>query len=614
MTTDTTVSIVERIRELNDDFRRTFVGGAVMITAGVEAMPDDQRRSLLAKVRAFDAFSEDNDPHGEHDFGAIDESGVRCFWKIDLYEMVKVKRYFAEPFFFSPSPDRRRRFRCTRSWPCALAHRLVSGESESALVPQSLFTFAECPKPQMADQTTTGPKSAINLPGRQPPRRWRGKLLDCVSDFERRSFRDDAGFDETPQGDGELAGQRDDPDLAGPHAFRAEALAPPQRKLAVGLIAQPEPCQFDQGLPRELVARLADPLIALDVAAAVRARRKPEERSQMSSCCERSVIDLGDQHRRRRFADPAELRKDADLLGARELVRFAAERRLSFGFDLRDLLADHVVTREQAFDFASEELSQDTAVAGLHRVETRSQALADQLAGEPNPVKRQKPLDAPNDARAFLDQGLPFPFDPLRVLLVDTRYLDFSGGFTIAAKPSAQRARHAFRVEAIRLGPTAATWHQKARRIEHDDADAARGEKPSEPKTVIAHFVAKHDLKRPTGLALRLRPAAVEKAHQAVRVSGLHPVEARPAFARRSERAHPTRLAQLKCRAANVAQIGGCRHWWNSRGDRNRDRQKLARFGCHRIYYDRKMTMHSDDAADPTVTTRVLTVMLAEEY
>jgi hypothetical protein len=84
--TDTTVSTTERIRELNDGFRRTFVGGAVMIIAGVEAMPDDQRRSLLAKVRAFDAFTEDNDPHGEHDFGAIDESGVRCFWKIDYYD------------------------------------------------------------------------------------------------------------------------------------------------------------------------------------------------------------------------------------------------------------------------------------------------------------------------------------------------------------------------------------------------------------------------------------------------------------------------------------------------------------------------------------------------
>jgi hypothetical protein len=84
--TSTTVSTTDRIRELNDDFRRTFVGGAVMITAGVEAMPNEQRRSLLAKVRVFDAFTEDNDPHGEHDFGAVDEGGVRCFWKIDYYD------------------------------------------------------------------------------------------------------------------------------------------------------------------------------------------------------------------------------------------------------------------------------------------------------------------------------------------------------------------------------------------------------------------------------------------------------------------------------------------------------------------------------------------------
>jgi hypothetical protein len=84
--TDTTVSTIERIRALNDDFRRTFVGGVVLITAGVEAMPDEQRRSLLANVRSFDAFSEDNDPHREHDFGAVDEGGVRCFWKIDYYD------------------------------------------------------------------------------------------------------------------------------------------------------------------------------------------------------------------------------------------------------------------------------------------------------------------------------------------------------------------------------------------------------------------------------------------------------------------------------------------------------------------------------------------------
>ncbi len=31
-------------------------------------------------------------------------------------------------------------------------------------------------------------------------------------------------------------------------------------------------------------------------------------------------------------------------------------------------------------------------------------------------------------------------------------------------------------------------------------------------------------------------------------------------------------------------------------------------------YYDRKLKMHSPNEADPSVTTRVLTAMLAEEY
>ena len=83
---DTTTSATDRIRALNDAFRRTFVGGAVMITQGVEALPAEQRRSLLKKVRSFEAFSEANDPHAEHDFGGLDEAGERYFWKIDYYD------------------------------------------------------------------------------------------------------------------------------------------------------------------------------------------------------------------------------------------------------------------------------------------------------------------------------------------------------------------------------------------------------------------------------------------------------------------------------------------------------------------------------------------------
>jgi hypothetical protein len=72
--THTTESKTDRIRSLNDAFRRTFVGGAVMITAGVEAMPLDQRRSLLQKIRSFESF------------GAVDEAGERFFFKIDYYD------------------------------------------------------------------------------------------------------------------------------------------------------------------------------------------------------------------------------------------------------------------------------------------------------------------------------------------------------------------------------------------------------------------------------------------------------------------------------------------------------------------------------------------------
>jgi hypothetical protein len=31
-------------------------------------------------------FTNDNDPYGEHDFGAFDVDGARLFWKIDYYD------------------------------------------------------------------------------------------------------------------------------------------------------------------------------------------------------------------------------------------------------------------------------------------------------------------------------------------------------------------------------------------------------------------------------------------------------------------------------------------------------------------------------------------------
>jgi hypothetical protein len=76
----------DRIRALNDTFRRSFVGGTIVVTAGLKSLSADRRHSILARIRAFDNFNEDNDPHGKHDFGLIEDGDVRCFWKIDYYD------------------------------------------------------------------------------------------------------------------------------------------------------------------------------------------------------------------------------------------------------------------------------------------------------------------------------------------------------------------------------------------------------------------------------------------------------------------------------------------------------------------------------------------------
>jgi hypothetical protein len=79
-------STTERIRQLNDSFRQTFLGGAVVITAGVEALPPPLRADILRRVRTHEQFDHSNDPHGEHDFGSFDAAGTKIFWKIDYYD------------------------------------------------------------------------------------------------------------------------------------------------------------------------------------------------------------------------------------------------------------------------------------------------------------------------------------------------------------------------------------------------------------------------------------------------------------------------------------------------------------------------------------------------
>lgn len=75
----------QRIRELNDTFRQTGIGGRMVMTRGVAELSPIPQLKLIHAVRTFSRFTEDNDPHAEHDFGSVDVAGEKFFFKIDYY-------------------------------------------------------------------------------------------------------------------------------------------------------------------------------------------------------------------------------------------------------------------------------------------------------------------------------------------------------------------------------------------------------------------------------------------------------------------------------------------------------------------------------------------------
>ena len=77
----------ERIRDLNDELRTTGIGGTTYLTRGMWAKGSDFVAHAVAAVRAFDAFTNDNDPWQEHDCATLDVDGESIIFKIDYYDL-----------------------------------------------------------------------------------------------------------------------------------------------------------------------------------------------------------------------------------------------------------------------------------------------------------------------------------------------------------------------------------------------------------------------------------------------------------------------------------------------------------------------------------------------
>jgi hypothetical protein len=92
-----------RIARLNDLARRAMgVACTAVATVGFRSLSASDQSSVRELIETFDAFTEDNDPHGERDFGTIyqlicgrwtterprlrDDERERVFWKLDYYD------------------------------------------------------------------------------------------------------------------------------------------------------------------------------------------------------------------------------------------------------------------------------------------------------------------------------------------------------------------------------------------------------------------------------------------------------------------------------------------------------------------------------------------------
>jgi hypothetical protein len=73
-----------KITELNDKARQNLSNYS--FTQGVRGLNREQLNDLIKLVKEFDDFTEENDPHHEHDMGKIEFNGESYYFKIDYYD------------------------------------------------------------------------------------------------------------------------------------------------------------------------------------------------------------------------------------------------------------------------------------------------------------------------------------------------------------------------------------------------------------------------------------------------------------------------------------------------------------------------------------------------
>ena len=94
----------EQTTKINDKVRKALIRDRLMITIGVQGLSTDTQTKIMQAIAEFDDFKESNDPHKEHDFGAVEVDGHKVFFKLDYYDNALE---YGSPYLYDRAVTRR---------------------------------------------------------------------------------------------------------------------------------------------------------------------------------------------------------------------------------------------------------------------------------------------------------------------------------------------------------------------------------------------------------------------------------------------------------------------------------------------------------------------------
>lgn len=561
---------------------------------------------LMAAFRAC-RFSEESP---ERDFGVIELRGRNVWMKIDLYDGHCVKGtsfpVTCRTALFAP-----------RSADAQSAHRLVSGRGRR-LVPQSIFTSLDRATAD-ADQTTTGRfRGAINLPGHtsnQSAQPIKPVATSASGGAELSALRDQAGFHKTPKRNQQFPGQGDDPNLRGARAFPLEPLAIPARQFAAWLIAKPVPGELHQQDSGSVITCLADPLVAIDVSTGIGTGRQAKKRCEMTPAGKATRKNLRDKHGGAVRADASQLAKPDSLVDARKGGSFFGNSCRAVCLNLLNLTIEQSEARKTAGDLLSQIRWNHSPVTSSKAVELACPVTAGQAAQSRDAMKIHQGPDPRDYSRPFADQISALTHQASCIFFFRRGDRDGPAHAVIPCEVGLQNADHRFRVDAVGLHSLAAAGNKKTGWIQNISVDTPCAEQAGKPEAIVPDLEAEAD--RDGSITVRLGSflelPQVRAKRFAISRRKIPQRNLRGIWKERRNKPRPLAEFNAYKNRRGFGAVGksvvhpilaccGSANFCRNAAD------------LHRIYYDLALEFGSEDPADASVTTRVMTILLPEDY